>query len=153
MIEVLLGSEQLTFQPFDSETAKKFLESMGITTNVEDLLKYCNGIPKLLSLCGKNDYRNAIQSVQETEFSTVSWYMATHHYPVHWEHKINVLMAASLKVPIISVGMSDKDAQQTVMCKSHLLKIDNGIPIPYFPTIQVDFLSSRISSSSFDSED
>lgn len=113
---------------------------MGITTNVEDLLKCCNGIPMLLSLCGKNDYRNAIQSVQEAEFSTVSGYMVTHHNQVNWEHKINVLMAASLKV----LGMSDKDAQPTMMCKSHLLRIDNGIPIPYFPTIRDDFLSSQI---------
>ena len=94
----------------------------------------------LLSLCGKNDYRNAIQSVQEAEFSTVSGYMVTHHDQVNWEHKINVLMAASLKV----LGMSDKDAQPTMMCKSHLLRIDNGIPIPYFPTIRDDFLSSQI---------
>lgn len=147
LTEILLRSEQLTFQPFDNETAKKFLQSMGITTNVEDVLKCCNGIPKLLSLCGKNDYRNAIQSVQETEFSTVSGYMATHHDQVNWRHEINVLMAASLKVPIISVGMSDKDAQQTVMCKSHLLRIDdNDIPVPYFPTIQDDLLSSQIKS-------
>ena len=75
---------------------------------------------------------------------TVSGYMATYHDQVNWEHEINVLMAASLKVPIISIGVSDKDAQQTVMCKSHLLRIDNGIPIPYFPTIQDDFLSSQI---------
>ena len=58
-----------------------------------------------------------------------------------------MLMSASLKVPIISVGMSDKDAQQTVMCKSHLLRIDdNDIPVPYFPTIQDDLLSSQIKS-------
>lgn len=106
LIEILLRSEQLTFQPFDNETAKKFLQSMGITTNVEDVLKCCNGIPKLLSLCGKNDYRNAIQSVHEAKFSTVSGYMATHHDQVNWEHEINMLMAASLKVPIISIGMT-----------------------------------------------
>lgn len=141
---LLRRSEQLTFQPFDNDTARNFLRSMGITTNVAERLQCCNGIPRLLSLCGIKDYRNAIQGVQEDEFATVSGYMATHHHQVNWKQEINVLMAASLKVPISSVGMSETAAQQTVMCKSHLLRIDNGIPIPYFPTMQDDFLSSQI---------
>jgi hypothetical protein len=87
---------------------------------------------------GRDDYRKAILEVQRAEFSTVSEYMATHPNQVNWEREINVLMAASLKVPITSIGMSNEDAQQTVMCASYLLRIDIDIPIPYFPTIQDD---------------
>ena len=48
-------SQESSPELLGNETAKKFLQSVGITTNVEGLLKCCNGIPKLLSLCGRND--------------------------------------------------------------------------------------------------
>lgn len=144
LINLYLIAEKLTFKPFDNERAKEFLHSMGISNNVEELVKCCNGIPNLLSLCGRNDYRDAILSVQRAEFSTVIEYLANYHMQVDWLSEINILVAANLKIPVKSIGMSNDDAEQTVMCKSHLLRIENGIPIPYFPTIHDGFLSSQV---------
>ena len=145
--QLFIRGTTILLDRFNEDTAKKFLTAMGVTEgNVDECVKYCNGIPKLLALCGDEEsYKDSIQKVQEIEFGTVMAYMANNSAQVNWENEINVLMAAELRLPINAVGLTCDAAKSTLMCTSHLLTINDGLPVPYFP-INGDFLSSKVST-------
>ena len=117
---------------------------MGISNSVDEFVKCCKGIQKLLSLCGLEDYKEAIQEMQEHEFWTVTNFMSKYYTSVSWKDEMNILTAAKLGIHIQNIGLDRKRAGKLVMCMSYLVNIDEeGIPTPYFFTVD-DYLSSEI---------
>lgn len=78
---------------------------MGISNVVDEFVKYCDGIPKLLSLCGSEEYKELIQDMQMHEFSTVMDFMSKPCTFVSWKDEMNILTAAKFRFHIQNIGM------------------------------------------------
>ena len=130
-------SKQVKLKPFSDESAKSFLSSLGAKENdIEMMVQYCKGIPKLLCLCGMEDYIARAEQVAQHEFETVIAFMNEHPNRVSWMNEINILMAAKFGISIECVGLTKDVAERLIMCQSYLVNIDEaGIPTPYFPDV------------------
>ena len=104
-VECLIRAEFIKLKPFSEDLARKFLSSLGTQVNVEEMVQYCKGIPKLLSLCGKESYKAGINAVQLHEFYTVLRFAEKYHQRVNWKNEMN-LVAAKFGLNITHVGLS-----------------------------------------------
>ena len=103
-VECLIRAEFIKLKPFSEDLARKFLSSLGTQVNVEEMVQYCKGIPKLLSLCGTESYKAGINAVQLYEFYTVLRFAEKYHQRVNWKNEMNLLVAAKFGLNITHVG-------------------------------------------------
>ena len=139
-VECLYKAKFISLKPFNDDMAKTFLISLLGTdadeSDVDSMVQYCKGIPKLLCVCttGVARYKTIINSVRLHEFRTVMNFMRDCYRSVCWKSELNLLVAARFKLNISHVGLTRLSAENLIMCLSYLVGInEEDVPIIYFP--------------------
>jgi hypothetical protein len=156
--DFLSRSKIMVFEPWGMEISKSFLCSLlRDEENIDGLVEYCRGIPKLMALCQnitqlkKND---PFDAVRKHEFSVVLSFMKKHNTGVIWKDEIDILVAAKYGLKIEELCLTKEQAEATMMVMSYLVTLENSVPTLYFPVAgyncgkeeAFDFLTRMVSS-------
>jgi hypothetical protein len=79
-LELFRLAKHIAFKPWNEDRAKNFLQLMSL--DEPELVKYCRGIPKLLSGCLFD--RTTLSCIIGHEYHVLAEYMSAHPVRVQW---------------------------------------------------------------------
>lgn len=125
LLQFTASSRNIYFSPWNEVMSRALLDD-------DQLIKYCKGIPRLLSIASTGTKK--LTAVSQSEMNVVISYMKEYATRINWKNEIDILMAAKYGFNLNDIEMSEGSAERTVMCLSYLVSIRDSIPVLYFPT-------------------